>query len=96
MLLGVAVIVLAAVLGWADLLAGRWTAGAAGVGLGILFLVVTSRYFVAGLETSTGFTPFYAGAGRAALWLGPALGAFLAPLAAAVIDQYQPPETEDE
>jgi len=93
-LLGAFVIVLAAVLSWSGL-GGRWTVGAAGVGLGILFLIVTSRYFVAGLESSTGFTPFFAGAARAAPWLGAALGALLAPLAAAVIDQHQVPEVPD-
>lgn len=67
-------------------LGGRWTMGLAGAALGVLVLVVTGRYALDGIDTSNVAEPFFAAASRAALWLGPLMGAFLAPLAAAGID----------
>jgi hypothetical protein len=69
-------------------LGGRWTMGVAGVALGLLALDVTCRVAFAGVETAHGLDPAFAAASRAALWLGPALGALLAPLGAALVDQH--------
>jgi hypothetical protein len=66
---------------------GPWTVGVAGVGLGTLTLVVASRYYVMGLASNPDAAPFWAGLAGAAIWLGPGLGAMLAPLAAGVVDQ---------
>lgn len=71
-------------------LGGRWTMGVAGTALGILVLVVTSRYALVGLETSQVKLPFFAAALRAEVWLGPLMGAFFAPLAAALVDVQGP------
>ena len=79
------VILLAGLLSFLGL-GGRWTMGAAGVGLGLLVLGVTGRLALEGLATPDAPHPFFAALGRAALWLGPLAGAFLAPLAAAVVD----------